>query len=61
MPDYKYLPGENPIFMNEKMSRIQVDTLVRFVVIGTKWMEVEKEFQALASLEGDYLGPISEE
>ena len=61
MPDYKYLPGENPIFMNEKMARIQVDTLVRFVVIGTKWMEVEKEFQALASLEGDYLGPISEE
>ncbi|CAH8320314.1 unnamed protein product [Eruca vesicaria subsp. sativa] len=61
MPDYKYLPGENPIFMNEKMSRIQVESLVRFVVIGTKWMEVEKEFQALASLEGDYLGPISEE
>ncbi|KAJ0232713.1 DNA-directed RNA polymerase V subunit 7 [Hirschfeldia incana] len=61
MPDYKYIPGENPIFMSDKMSRIQVETKVRFVVIGERWMEVEKEFQALASLEGDYLGPISEE
>ncbi|CAE6196297.1 unnamed protein product [Arabidopsis arenosa] len=61
MPDYKYVPGENPIFMNEKTSRIQVETTVRVVVIGIKWMEAEREFQALASLEGDYLGPISEE
>jgi len=61
MPDYKYIPGENPIFMNEKTSRIQVETTVRVVVIGIKWMEVEREFQALASLEGDYLGPLSEE
>ncbi|ESQ56119.1 hypothetical protein EUTSA_v10026369mg [Eutrema salsugineum] len=61
MLDYKFVPGENPIFMNEKMSRIQVETTVRFVVLATKWMEVDKEFQALASLQGDYLGPISEE
>lgn len=61
MPDYKYVPGENPIFMNEKTSRIQVETTVRVVVIGIKWMEAEREFQALASLEGDYLGPLSEE
>ena len=61
MPDYKYIPGENPIFMNEKTSRIQVETTVRVVVIGIKWMEVEREFQALASLECDYLGPLSEE
>ncbi|EOA17526.1 hypothetical protein CARUB_v10005859mg [Capsella rubella] len=61
MPDYKYIPGENPIFMNDKMSRIQVEATVRVVVLGTKWMEAEREFQALASLEGDYLGPISEE
>ncbi|KAG2247977.1 hypothetical protein Bca4012_088790 [Brassica carinata] len=61
MPDYKFIPGENPICMNENMSRIQVETRVRFVVIEARWMEVEKEFQALASLEGDNLGPISEE
>ncbi|XP_010440351.1 PREDICTED: DNA-directed RNA polymerase V subunit 7-like [Camelina sativa] len=61
MPDYKYIPGENPIFMNDKMSRIQDEATVRVVVLGTKWMEAEREFQALASLEGDYLGPIFEE
>ncbi|XP_010491953.1 PREDICTED: DNA-directed RNA polymerase V subunit 7-like [Camelina sativa] len=61
MPDYKYIPGENPIFMNDRMSRIQVEATVRVVVLGTKWMEAEREFQALASLEGDYLGPIFEE
>ncbi|XP_010440344.1 PREDICTED: DNA-directed RNA polymerase V subunit 7-like [Camelina sativa] len=38
MPDYKYIPGENPIFMNNKMSRIQVETTVRILVIETKWM-----------------------
>ncbi|OMO99717.1 hypothetical protein CCACVL1_03663 [Corchorus capsularis] len=59
MPDYKYVPGENAFFMNDKQSRIEKDVVVRFIVIGTKWMEAEREFQALVSLEGDYLGPIS--
>ncbi|CAL0316720.1 hypothetical protein Lal_00022267 [Lupinus albus] len=58
MPDYRYVHGENPCFMNEKMSKIGKDVVVRFMVIGTKWMEAEREFQALVSLEGDYLGPI---
>ncbi|KAK7268786.1 hypothetical protein RIF29_21495 [Crotalaria pallida] len=58
MPDYRYVPGENPCFMNEKMSKIGKDVVVRFTVIGTKWMEADREFQALVSLEGDYLGPI---
>ncbi|XP_057957591.1 DNA-directed RNA polymerase V subunit 7 [Malania oleifera] len=59
MRDYQYVPGENPIFMNEKMSRIEKDVVVRFIVIGTKWLEAEREFQALVSLEGDFLGPVS--
>ncbi|XP_025983053.1 DNA-directed RNA polymerase V subunit 7-like isoform X1 [Glycine max] len=59
MPDYRYVPGENACFMNDKMSKIGKDVTVRFSVIGTKWMEAEREFQALVSLEGDYLGPIS--
>ncbi|XP_010532586.1 PREDICTED: DNA-directed RNA polymerase V subunit 7 [Tarenaya hassleriana] len=61
MRGYTYLPGENPIFVNDKMPKVQVGVMVRFMVIGTKWMEAEREFQALASLEGDYLGPISED
>ncbi|KAJ6911161.1 hypothetical protein NC652_021713 [Populus alba x Populus x berolinensis] len=59
MPDYRYVPGENPVFLNEKTSKIEKDVVVRFVVLGTKWLEAEREFQALVSLEGDYLGPVS--
>ncbi|KAF7837529.1 DNA-directed RNA polymerase V subunit 7-like [Senna tora] len=59
MPDYHYVPGENPYFMNDKNSKIGKDVVVRFVVIGTKWLEADREFQALVSLEGDYLGPVS--
>lgn len=59
MTDYTYSPGENPEFLNQKASKIGKDVKLRFIVIGTKWMEVEREFQALVSLEGDFLGPIS--
>lgn len=59
MPDYKYVQGENPVFLNDKHSKIEKDVSVRFIVIGTKWLEAEREFQALVSLEGDYLGPVS--
>ncbi|KAK9289219.1 hypothetical protein L1049_017693 [Liquidambar formosana] len=59
MPDYRYMPGENPVFMSEKQSKIEKEVVVRFMVIGTKWLEAEREFQALVSLEGDFLGPVS--
>ncbi|THF98203.1 hypothetical protein TEA_016566 [Camellia sinensis var. sinensis] len=58
MCDYQYVPGENPIFMNDKMSRIEKEVAVRFIVIGTKYIEAEKDFQAVVSLEGDFLRPI---
>lgn len=59
MADYQYVPGENPYFMN-KSSKIEKGVVVRFIVIGEKFLEAEKDFQAIVSLEGDYLGPISE-
>lgn len=59
MRDYHFVPGENPIFLSNKMSKIEKDVVVRVIVIGTKWLEAEKEFQALVSLDGDYLGPVS--
>ncbi|CAK7339365.1 unnamed protein product [Dovyalis caffra] len=49
MTGYRYVPT----------SKIEKDVVVRFVVLGTKWLEVEREFQALVSLEGDYLGSVS--
>ena len=59
MPNYRYVPGENPCFMSDKMSKIGKDVTVRFVVIATKWLEDDTEFLALVSLEGDYLGPVT--
>ncbi|WCJ18803.1 DNA-directed RNA polymerase V subunit 7 [Euphorbia peplus] len=62
MPGYTFLPGENPVFKHEDMSEIGKDSLIRFIVIGTKWLEAEREFQALVSLDGldgDHLGPVS--
>lgn len=59
MEGYKYVPGENPFFMNAKSSKIEKGVVLRFLVIGEKFMEAEKDFQFLASLDGDYLGPIS--
>jgi DNA-directed RNA polymerase-4/5 subunit 7 len=58
MPGYCFEGGESPLF-RDKQSKIENNVVVRFIVIGTMWMEAEREFQALASLEGDYLGPIS--
>ncbi|XP_043721058.1 DNA-directed RNA polymerase V subunit 7-like [Telopea speciosissima] len=59
MPDYRYVPGENPFFLNDKQSKIEKDVKVRFMVLGTKWAEADREFQMVVTLEGDFLGPIS--
>ncbi|XP_030459761.1 DNA-directed RNA polymerase V subunit 7-like [Syzygium oleosum] len=61
MADYKYVPGENPVFLNDKLSKIGKDVTVRCMVIETRWLEAEREFQALVSLEGDFLGPVSQQ
>lgn len=59
MPGYQYMPGENPLFRNDKSSKIEKGTRVRFQVLAEKYDEAEKDFRAVVSLEGDYLGPIS--
>ncbi|KAJ7979929.1 DNA-directed RNA polymerase II subunit [Quillaja saponaria] len=63
MPKYQYTPGESPIFMNDELSKIAKDTVIRFLVLAVKWVEtrndIKKEFLILASLEGDSLGPIA--
>ncbi|MCL7047763.1 hypothetical protein MKW94_027267 [Papaver nudicaule] len=45
MEDYHNFPGENPVFHDDKDSKIEKDVKVL-------------EYQILGSLEGDYLGPI---
>ncbi|XP_060671398.1 DNA-directed RNA polymerase V subunit 7 [Ziziphus jujuba] len=49
----------NAFFLNDMPSKIEKDVVVRFIVIGTKWLEADREFQALVSLDGDYLGLIA--
>jgi DNA-directed RNA polymerase-4/5 subunit 7 len=58
MPGYCYEGGESPVF-RDNQSKIESNVVIRFIVIGTMWLEADREFQALASLEGDYLGPIA--
>uniref|UniRef100_A0A0E0DNH1 non-specific serine/threonine protein kinase n=1 Tax=Oryza meridionalis TaxID=40149 RepID=A0A0E0DNH1_9ORYZ len=48
MSDYKYIGGENPMFMSDH-SKLE-DTAVRFKVMGFRWMEADRQFQILATL-----------
>ncbi|KAI3997744.1 hypothetical protein MKX01_007631 [Papaver californicum] len=57
MGDHHYFPGESPVFQNDN-SKIEKDVQVRFKVLATRWIETEREFQILGTLEGDYLGSI---
>ncbi|PIA29218.1 hypothetical protein AQUCO_06100013v1 [Aquilegia coerulea] len=58
MPDFQYVQGENPVFMNDSLSKIDSGVTLRFVVMGTKWIESKREFQVLGSLKLDFLGPV---
>lgn len=55
MPGYTYTVGENPVFHSDKQLTIEKNVVVRVIVIGTKWLEAEREFQALVSLKGALL------
>ncbi|OWM87851.1 DNA-directed RNA polymerase V subunit 7-like [Punica granatum] len=63
MPGYHYVPGDVPFFLNNELSKINTGVVVQFVVLDVRWIEkrdsMTKEFQMLASLDGDNLGPIS--
>lgn len=63
MPNYQYIHGENPLFLNDELARIENDVVVRFSVLDVRWVEkmedMRRDFVMLASLEGDSLGPIS--
>ncbi|KQK07377.1 DNA-directed RNA polymerase V subunit 7 [Brachypodium distachyon] len=57
MNDYKYIGGENPMFMKDH-SKLEKDTVLRFKAMGFRWMEADRQFQLLATLAGDFLGPL---
>jgi DNA-directed RNA polymerase-4/5 subunit 7 len=57
MGEYKYSGGDNPMFLKDH-SKLEKDTIVRFKVMGFRWMEADRQFQLLATLAGDFLGPL---
>ena len=59
--DLEYVGGDGPCFIGSKMGKMGVGSKVRFRVLGIKWMEVDRVFQVLATMAGDFLGPISED
>ncbi|KAM5552968.1 DNA-directed RNA polymerase V subunit 7 [Rosa sericea] len=53
IPDYQYIPREDDsVFLNQEKphSRIGKDVTIRCVVIGTRWVEAEREFCVLVDL-----------
>ncbi|PKU72528.1 DNA-directed RNA polymerase V subunit 7 [Dendrobium catenatum] len=59
MKDFKFSMAEEPMFVNEDQhSTMEKGTKVRFKVLGIKWIEWDRGFQMLATLAGDFLGPI---
>ncbi|KAJ6816121.1 DNA-directed RNA polymerase V subunit 7 [Iris pallida] len=58
MGDYSYMSGENPMFVNDDQSKLEKDVMVRFKVLGFRWIEFDRGFQMLATLAGDFLGPL---
>lgn len=63
MPNYHYVPGINPYFMNNELSRIENDVVIRFVVLDVRWIEtrgaIKRDIGMLVSVDGDLLGPVS--
>ncbi|CAA0806642.1 DNA-directed RNA polymerase V subunit 7 [Striga hermonthica] len=61
MPNYHFVPGENPAHVREDMSRVEIGVVVRFMVYAVRWVEDDelKEARVLASIDGDGLGPLS--
>lgn len=58
MTDFEFIPGEKPIFRNKQSSNVEKGGKIRFKILAIKWLEQRRVFQALGSLQGDFLGPI---
>ncbi|KAG8370334.1 hypothetical protein BUALT_Bualt14G0106000 [Buddleja alternifolia] len=60
MPNYSYVPGENPVYMREDLSKIEIGVVVRYMVFAVRWIEDKwREFRVLATIDDDGLGPVA--
>ena len=57
MSDYKYIGGDEPMFMKDDL-RLSKGTMVRCKVLGVSWKELDRQFYVLVTLAGDFLGPL---
>eukprot|EP00249_Psilotum_nudum_P031977 c47040_g1_i1 orf=197-757(-) len=48
-------------FKHDNGYEITEGSNVRFRILGLKWVEEKRQFQALATIDGDYLGPVFDE
>ncbi|KAH0451872.1 hypothetical protein IEQ34_019171 [Dendrobium chrysotoxum] len=59
MKDYEFRPSNEPMFLKVNgLSYMKKGTKVRFRVLNVKWIQSEEEFNIVATILGDYLGPI---
>lgn len=59
MSNYHYVPGEEPAFLSNELSKIQMDVVVCFLVLAVRWKNASRDFEMLASVDADSLGPVS--
>lgn len=62
MPTYQYVEEEDPFYLSNDLSRIQKDVFIRFMVFAFRWNDgdsTRRQFEILATIQGDCLGPIS--
>ncbi|XVF62970.1 hypothetical protein PTKIN_Ptkin09bG0051400 [Pterospermum kingtungense] len=59
MSNYHYVPGAKPAFLSNELSKIQKGVVVCFLVLAVRWINASRDFQMLASVDADSLGPVS--
>ncbi|XVF38351.1 hypothetical protein REPUB_Repub20aG0093900 [Reevesia pubescens] len=59
MSNYHYVPGAKPVFLSHELSKIEKDVVVCFLVLAVRWVNASRDFEMLASVDADSLGPVS--
>ncbi|KAK8684669.1 hypothetical protein V6N13_040685 [Hibiscus sabdariffa] len=59
MSNYHYVPGAKPAFLSNELSKIESGVVVCFLVLGVRWTDASRDFEMLASVDADSLGPVS--
>ncbi|XVE81754.1 hypothetical protein DITRI_Ditri15bG0090900 [Diplodiscus trichospermus] len=59
MSNYHYIPGAKPVFLSNELSKIEKGVVVCFLVLAVRWMNASRDFEVLASIDADSLGPVS--